>query len=60
MENTAINGTGKLLSRRKRRKAVEPHEDVELLQQQIGKLTAQIDWLKKKLSNTAFMKEKNG
>jgi transposase len=30
-------------------KAAEAHEDVELLQQQVGKLTVQIDWLKKKL-----------
>jgi transposase-like protein len=33
-------------------KAVEAHEDVELLQQQVGKLTVQIDWLKKKLGIT--------
>ena len=26
----------------------EAHENVELLQQQVGKLTVQIDWLKKK------------
>lgn len=29
-------------------KAPEVHENVELLQQQIGKLTVQIEWLKKK------------
>lgn len=34
-------------------KMLEAHEDVELLQQQVGKLTVQIDWLKKKLGNSA-------
>ena len=33
---------------KRRRKVVEAHEDVEYLQQQIGKLTTQIEWLKKK------------
>jgi len=33
---------------KKRRKVLEAHEDVEYLQQQIGKLTTQIEWLKKK------------
>lgn len=30
-------------------KSTEVHEDVELLQRQIGKQVVQIDWLKKKL-----------
>lgn len=34
-------------------KKTEAHEDVELLQQQVGKLTLQVDWLKKKLSSTS-------
>jgi transposase len=29
-------------------KSPEAHEDVEYLQKQIGKLTIQVDWLKKK------------
>jgi transposase-like protein len=38
----------KFFQGKSRRKSVEAHEDVEYLQQQIGKLTTQIEWLKKK------------
>ena len=31
--------------KRQRKPEVEAHEDVEYLQQQVGKLTAQIEWL---------------
>ena len=55
-----LNELENFFQRKKRRKVVEPHEDVEHLQQQIGKLTTQIDWLKKKLSSVALAKEKNG
>lgn len=34
-------------------KKSEAHEDVALLQQQVGKLTVQVDWLKKKLGSSA-------
>lgn len=40
---------GTSLFQSKKTKSVEAHEDVDLLQKQIGKLTVQIDWLKKKL-----------
>ncbi|MES2199570.1 MAG: hypothetical protein V4489_05340 [Chlamydiota bacterium] len=45
---------------KRRRKAIEPHEDVEYLQQQIGKLTTQVEWLKKKQMNGPLRNEKNG
>ena len=37
-----------LFQNKRRAKAPEAYEDVAYLQQQIGKLTTQIDWLKKK------------
>lgn len=42
--------SGDLLFQHKRqaKPAPEAHEDVSLLQQQIGRLTVQLDWLKKK------------
>lgn len=33
---------------KRRTKTLEAHEDVDYLQQQIGKLTAQLEWFKKK------------
>lgn len=41
-----------LFQNKRREKAVEAYEDVSYLQQQVGKLTTQIDWLKKKLGTT--------
>ncbi len=50
-----------LFQHKKRRKSeVEAYEDVEYLQQQIGKLTTQIEWLKKKQQSGPLKKEKNG
>lgn len=40
---------GSIFQGKKATKSVEAHEDVDLLQQQIGKLSVQVDWLKKKL-----------
>ena len=37
-----------LFQNKRRSKAPEAHEDVEYLQQQVGKLSTQIEWLKKK------------
>jgi transposase-like protein len=37
-----------IFQNKRREKIVEAHEDVAYLQQQVGKLTAQIEWLKKK------------
>jgi transposase-like protein len=39
----------RLFQGKRQPKTAEAHEDVDLLQKQIGKLTVQIDWLKKKL-----------
>ena len=39
---------GQVFQNRRKAKTPEAHEDVNYLQQQIGKLTAQIEWLKKK------------
>lgn len=46
LENASLIFQGKKAQRKQ-----EAHEDVELLQQQIGKLWVQIDWLKKKHAN---------
>ena len=35
-------------NKRQQKSAPEAHEDVSLLQQQVGRLTVQLDWLKKK------------
>ena len=37
-----------IFQNKRRNKAPEAHEDVEYLQQQVGKLSTQIEWLKKK------------
>jgi transposase-like protein len=37
-----------LFQSKRKSKQTEAHEDVDYLQQQIGKLTAQIEWFKKK------------
>ena len=50
-KNQLLTEAENFFQKKKPIKNVEPHEDVEHLQQQVGKLTTQIDWLKKKLSN---------
>jgi transposase-like protein len=46
-----LDGASQLFQTKRATKAREAYEDVELLQQQIGKLTVQVDWLKKKLGS---------
>jgi transposase len=46
------NGSN-LFQNKRAKKPAEAHENIDLLQQQIGKLTVQIDWLKKKLGITS-------
>lgn len=43
------SGTRLFEGKRQGKHVAEAHEDVPLLQQQIGRLTVQLDWLKKKL-----------
>lgn len=47
-----IEAGGTLFQNKRQIKAPEAHEDVMLLQQQVGKLTVQLEWLKKKSGNT--------
>lgn len=48
------NGTQLFQNKRQAKSAApEAHEDVTLLQQQVGRLTVQIEWLKKKLGPAA-------
>lgn len=47
-KNQLLDEAENFFQGKKRRKAIEPHEDIAYLQQQIGKLTTQIEWLKKK------------
>lgn len=56
-----LDGAEEFFQHKRRKKPpVEAHEDVEYLQQQIGKLTTQIEWLKKKQLIGPLKKEKNG
>lgn len=46
-----LEGAPLIFTGKQTKKACEAHEDVSYLQQQVGKLTTQLDWLKKKLEN---------
>ncbi len=59
-KNQLIEESEKFFLSKKLKKTVEAHEDVEYLEQQIGKLTTQIEWLKKKTPNGILKSVKNG
>ena len=60
-KNQLLDEAEVFFQHKKRKKTeVEAHEDVEYLQQQIGKLTTQIEWLKKKQQIGPLRKEKSG
>jgi len=43
-----------IFSNKRQRKVVpEPHQDVEYLLRELGKLTAQVEWFKKKVDQTS-------
>jgi len=45
--------------KKKRKNSLEPHQDAEYLLRELGKVTAQLEWLKKKL-NTRSLSMKGG
>ena len=48
-KKTLLAEASSVFQNKKAKKTTEIHEDVDHLQKQIGKLTVQIEWLKKKL-----------
>jgi len=51
-KNQLIENGTQLFERKRQAKSQEAYEDVTLLQQQVGRLTVQLEWLKKKLGHT--------